>query len=158
VQPNPHADQQPSPQRRLRGECLCGAVRFEVTEPFLTAGYCHCSHCQRRTGTGSSANGRLRREALHILQGHEQLTDYRPSAQWKPKVFCARCGSALFGGDRFADEEVVVRLGSLDTDPGIRPRFHAFVASAAPWEPLPDDGLPRYPRSPSDAAAGAGRT
>jgi hypothetical protein len=144
----------PSPERPLSGGCLCGAVRFEVTEPFLTAGYCHCSHCQRRTGTGSSANGRLRREALHIRQGHEQLTAYRPSAQGKPKLFCARCGSALFGGDLRVDEEVVVRLGSFDADPGIRPRFHAFVASAAPWETLPDDGLPCYPRSWSEAGAG----
>ena len=40
---------------------------------------------------------------------------------------------------------VGVRLGAFDEDPGIRPAVHQFVAYAAPWEPIPDDGLPRYP-------------
>jgi len=35
-------------------------------------------------------------------------------------------------------------LRELDGDPGVRPEFHTFVASKAPWEELPDDGLPRY--------------
>ena len=38
-----------------------------------------------------------------------------------------------------------VRLGAFDEDPGIRPTVHQFVAYAAAWEPIPDDGLPRYP-------------
>ena len=44
------------------------------------------------------------------------------------------------------DPEIIgVRLGAFDGDPGIRPSAHTFVAYAAVWEPLPDDGLPRYP-------------
>ena len=38
-----------------------------------------------------------------------------------------------------------MRLGAFDGDPGVRPRAHQFVAYAAPWEPIPDDGLPRFP-------------
>ena len=41
-------------------------------------------------------------------------------------------------------EAALVRLGVIDGDPGVRPSAHQFVAYAAPWEPLPDDGLPRY--------------
>ncbi len=37
-----------------------------------------------------------------------------------------------------------VRLGAFDADPGVRPQWRAYVAYAAPWEPIPDDGLPRY--------------
>jgi hypothetical protein len=44
---------------------------------------------------------------------------------------------------------VAIRLGSLDADPGIQPQFHTFVASRAPREELPDDGLPRYDESHS---------
>jgi len=44
-----------------------------------------------------------------------------------------------------------VRLGAFDEDPGVRPRVHQFVAYAAPWEAIRDDGLPRYPeRRPRD--------
>jgi hypothetical protein len=38
-----------------------------------------------------------------------------------------------------------VRLGAFDDDPGIRPEFRQFVAYAAVWDPIPDDGLPRFP-------------
>ena len=46
-----------------------------------------------------------------------------------------------------SDDEVAVRLGTLDRDPGIRPQYRQFVDSAAPWEPVPNDGLESYPRS-----------
>ena len=62
-----------------------------------------------------------------------------------PKLFCAVCGSALFSGDPLNDPEVAVRLGTLDGDPGIRPRSRQFLASAVAWEPIPDDDLERHP-------------
>lgn len=137
----------PSPEAPLQGGCLCGAVRFELTAPLLSAGYCHCTHCQRRTGTGSSANGRVPQHGFELLQGGDELAAFTPPGG-RPKVFCSRCGSAMFSGDPLADEQVAVRLGTLDSDPGIRPSFHAFVASAAPWEPIPQDGLERHDGRP----------
>jgi hypothetical protein len=133
----------PSPEHPLQGGCLCGAIRFELTAPLLSASYCHCTHCQRRTGTGSSANGRVPREGFALLQGTHELAAFTPP-QGRPKLFCSRCGSAVFSGDPFTDEEVSLRLGTLDGDPGIRPSHRQFVASAAPWEPIPDDGLERF--------------
>jgi hypothetical protein len=142
----PDAPQPPSEAAPLHGGCLCGAVRFELSEPFLSAGYCHCTHCQRRTGTGSSANGRVPRAGFRLLQGAKELRSFKP-AEGVPKLFCAVCGSALFSGDPLRDEQVAVRLGALDRDPGIRPQYRQFVASAVAWEPVPEDGLERYPRS-----------
>jgi hypothetical protein len=119
-------------------------VRFEVTAPFIAAGYCHCTHCQRRTGTGSSANGRVPQPGFRLLQGEEQLRSFQPEGG-AAKVFCADCGSHLFSGDPLHDDEVAVRLGALDGDPGIRPEYRKFLDSAVSWEPIPDDGLTRYP-------------
>lgn len=136
----------PSRQSPLGGGCLCGAVRFEITTPFTSCGYCHCTHCQRRTGTASSVNARVPREGLRVLQGEERLRTFVPPSG-KPKVFCVECGSALFSGDRSSDAEVAVRLGALDGDPGIRPQYRQFVSSAVSWEPIPDDGLERFERS-----------
>jgi hypothetical protein len=42
-------------------------------------------------------------------------------------------------------ELISVRMGAFDSDPGIRPQHRQFVAYAVPWEPIPDDGLPRFP-------------
>jgi hypothetical protein len=62
----------------------------------------------------------------------------------KVKAFCVECGSSLFGGDFPDGDEISVRLGSIDGDPKIRPQYHTFVGSRAPWDTLPDDDLPRY--------------
>jgi hypothetical protein len=136
----------PSQGAPLQGGCLCGAVRYEITAPLLSAGYCHCTHCQRRTGTGSSANGRVPQDGFRLLCGAQQLRAFQPPGG-VPKLFCSTCGSALFSGDPLSDAEVAVRLGTLDRDPGIRPQYRQFVASAAAWEPLPEDGLPRHQRA-----------
>ena len=58
-------------QLPLTGGCLCGAVRYEVTEPLVSASYCHCTRCQRRTGTAASAQatGRAGRAAHHPGRG-----------------------------------------------------------------------------------------
>jgi hypothetical protein len=138
--------QQPSPAAPLDGGCLCGAVRYRITQPLSAARYCHCTHCQRRTGTASSANGLVPREGFQLMSGEEHVRSYKPPTG-VPKLFCGTCGSALFSGDPRSDEQVVVRLGTLDRDPGIRPQYRQFVDSAASWEPIPDDGLARYPRS-----------
>jgi hypothetical protein len=142
----PDAIDPPSPAAPLQGGCLCGAVRYEIITPLTKARYCHCTHCQRRTGTASSANGLVPRAGFRLLGGAEQVRSYQPPTG-VPKLFCSTCGSALFSGDPFSDEEVVVRMGTLDRDPGIRPQYRQFVSSAASWEPIPDDGLERYPRS-----------
>jgi hypothetical protein len=128
----------------LTGGCNCGGVRYEVTEPLVSAGYCHCRRCQRRTGTGAAASGRVAPGALRILQGEELLRAWEPGDGFA-KVFCSACGSALWSRHPQDPSIISVRLGTFDGDPGIRPQYRQFTAYAAPWEPLPDDGLPRYP-------------
>jgi hypothetical protein len=126
----------------LSGRCLCGTVAFVVTSAPVSSSYCHCTRCQRRTGTAASAQARLAPGSLRILTGEEVLGTFEPSEGFA-KLFCAQCGSALFS--RSPDGSVwSVRLGAFDGDPGIRPQWRQFVAYAAPWEPIPDDGLPRY--------------
>jgi hypothetical protein len=72
---------------------------------------------------------------------------------WKPsdgageKWFCGECGSAVFGRNAAHTESVGIRMGTFDEDPGLRPSVRQFVAYAASWEPVADDGLPRYPES-----------
>ena len=129
----------------LTGGCGCGAVRFEIAKPLVSASYCHCTRCQRRTGTASSANARLAPASVRFLAGEDELGGWAP-VDGMEKLFCGRCGSALFSRPP-GGELAGVRLGALDGDPGIRPQWHQYVAYAASWEPLPDDGLPRYPEA-----------
>jgi hypothetical protein len=121
-------------------------VRFEVTAPFVAALYCHCTRCQRRTGTGRSANARLEPGSVRVLAGENKLRSWAPEGGAE-KVFCGSCGSALFSRAPGSSDFATVRLGTLDDDPGIRPQWHQYVAYAASWEEIPDDGLPRYPEA-----------
>ena len=134
---------------QLTGACLCGGVRFEVTEPLVSASYCHCTRCQRRTGTAASAQARVAPGSLRVTSGEELIRAYDPGDGGFLKLFCSQCGSALWSRSPEDPEVMSVRLGVLDSDPGIRPSYRQFVAYAAPWEPLPDDGLTRYPERSS---------
>ncbi len=127
----------------LTGHCGCGAVRFEIAEPLAGAAYCHCTRCQRRSGTAAPASAKIAPGSLQLTAGEEQLRDWTPPGGLS-KAFCGECGSALFGRDPESGEISVVRLGAVDGDPGIRPQAHQFVAYAAPWEPIAEDGLPRF--------------
>ena len=134
----------------LTGGCLCGGVRFEVTEPPVSAGYCHCTRCQRRTGTAASASASIVPGSLRIVAGEELIRAYEPPDGYL-KVFCSGCGGALWSRHPDDPDRIGVRLGTFDSDPGVRPSYRQYVAFAAPWEPIPDDGLPRYPERRSSA-------
>jgi hypothetical protein len=136
------------PELPLRGGCGCGEVRFEVTAPLESARYCHCTRCQRRTGTAASASARPRPGSFRVVSGEERMRAWRPEGGAE-KWFCGDCGSALFSRDPADPDRIGIRLGAFDGDPGIRPSLRQFIAYAAPWETIPDDGLTRYPESAS---------
>lgn len=127
----------------LTGGCLCGGVRFEITAPLGDAGYCHCTRCQRRTGTAAAISAVVQPGTLRVTQGEELIRTWEPDSGY-PKVFCSNCGGALWSRAPDDPDKKGVRLGAIDGDPGIRPEAHIWTSSAAPWEPIPDDGLPRY--------------
>lgn len=130
----------------LTGGCNCGAVRFEVTEPLVAASYCQCTRCQRRSGAAASPNARPAPGSFRILAGEDVLRAWTPEQGWE-KWFCGECGSAMFSRNPADHDQVGIRMGSFDSDPGIRPSLRQFVAYAASWEEIPDDGLPRFAES-----------
>jgi hypothetical protein len=129
----------------LVGKCLCGAVRYAVEGPFLYAGYCHCSRCRARTGSAVSAFAGIRRDRLRVTDGEESIMTFEMNPD-NIVSFCRGCGSSPFslvGEGRFFH----VTMGTLVDDPGIRPTFHIFVGSKAPWHEI-TDSLPQYAELP----------
>jgi hypothetical protein len=127
----------------MRGSCWCGGVQFEVAEPFISLSFCHCTSCKRISGGVGTANGRARTDWIDVTQGRELLTTYQPD-EGTAKTFCSVCGSNLFGGGWPDSEQASVRLSAIDEGLDQKPDAHTYVRSVAPWETLPDDGLPRY--------------
>jgi hypothetical protein len=126
----------------LRGSCLCGGVKFEVSEPPETLRYCHCESCKKLSGGVATVNGRVPSKAIRIVEGEDLLQTFQPS-EGTAKTFCLACGSNLFGGGWPESEIASVRAPTLDDPFDARPSLHIYVGSVAPWETLPDDGLER---------------
>lgn len=131
----------------VTGSCLCGAVRYELTQEPAWAHNCHCSRCRKTRGSAFASNLFVARDGFRFSQGEDQLQSYKPpEAERFTHVFCRRCGSSL----PWLNESrgvVVVPMGSLDEHPGITPRANIFVESKAPWFTITDD-LPQNPGPP----------
>lgn len=127
----------------LAGSCLCGAVRFEVTEDFERVSYCHCTSCKKLSGGAGTVSGRARTDSVVVLAGRDTIAVYQPD-EGSAKAFCSVCGSNLFGAGWPESEYTSVRLSALDSFFDRKPESHIFVRSVAPWETLPDDGAERF--------------
>lgn len=126
------------------GACLCGGIRFEIDEPARRATYCHCTRCQKRTGTAASAEAAVDGSGFRIVAGEDLVKTWRhPDGTWE-EAFCRECGAQLFSRNPDDPTEMSVHMSAFDGDPGVRPNKRIFVAYAAVWEPIPDDGLERF--------------
>ncbi len=117
----------------MKGSCLCGTVTYEIDPPFRTFQYCHCSRCRKVSGSAYAPNIFVPPEQFRWLSGEQQLGRFEhPTAKYFASSFCKNCGSSLpwvvKGG-----MNVVVPAGTLDEDPGIRPKRRIFWESRAPW-------------------------
>jgi hypothetical protein len=134
----------PEPTLPIHGRCACSAVTFQLSAPMLGAAYCHCTICQHRTSTAAGATALAAYDSLTITQGAEHVRSWQQHPEGNLKQFCELCGSALFSQNPSDPKIRFVRLGAIEGEPGVRPGARQFVAYAAHWEPIPDDGLPRF--------------
>ena len=131
-------------QTTLKGGCLCGAVKYEVTGEPKRFYHCHCSRCRKATGAGHASNLFLQPAALKWLSGEEQIRSFKvPEAKRFTNSFCATCGSRL-PRQATGTDIVMIPCGSLDDEVPIRPQARIFSGSRASWS-CADDGLPVYP-------------
>ena len=114
----------------MTGGCLCGGVRFELTEPATDAGYCHCTRCQGSTGSGASVQARIDGRTFRLVQGAHLVQAWRHPDGGFEKCFCRECGAHLFSRNPEDPSQMSVRLGAFDGDPGVRPSWRAFVGFA----------------------------
>jgi len=133
------------PHSLLTGACYCRAVTYMVTDAFEYAFICHCSDCQRTTGSAFKPFAGTGARHLTVTSGEEQLA--RLGDEANHNAFCSRCGSLLYSVVR-GGTYVHVTLGTLLEQPTIKPSAHIFVRSKAPWHVI-GDALPQFQEFPS---------
>jgi len=117
----------------LAGSCLCGAVRFEVKPPFTAFRYCHCSRCQKASGSAHAANAFVPVAQFTWRAGEALIKRYDlPTAQRFSVWFCTQCGSRVPHQMR-GREDFLIPAGLLDQAPAQRPENGIFWGSKAPW-------------------------
>jgi hypothetical protein len=116
----------------LTGECLCGTVKFSVTDRFKTFYQCHCKQCQQLTGSAFASNILTAPDNIEWLSGQANITNYEHSSREFSKAFCKACGSALPFINK-AKTSLVVPAGSLNELPNIQPQANIFTSEEACW-------------------------
>ena len=125
------------------GGCLCGAVRYVLkSEPRATA-ICHCTHCQRQSGSLFSFN-LVVREADYEQSGETKIyLDSGDSGQPVHRHFCGRCGSPIYVKTALLPGKVVVKAGTLDSMEGLKPNAEIYTDHAVTWL-APFAGVARF--------------
>lgn len=124
--------------KRVKGSCLCGRVRFEVSGPFQMFHLCHCSQCRKATGSAYASNIFTAPGNITWVSGEESIKKFRLVGEKTfNKCFCTHCGSALPYLNR-SGKFLIIPAGVLDQDPECRPQDNIFWSDRAPWY---DEGL-----------------
>jgi len=141
VEQRPFFDMSSQKKEPVIGGCSCGAVRYEITEPAIDVGYCHCRMCQRFTGSLFSAFAAFPIGSVRFTQDEPK---YFYSSAIAERGFCANCGSSLTFKPSISQwsDWFIVTIGSLDHPENFKPTWHAGIESQMPWLNIHDD-LPR---------------
>lgn len=133
---------------KISGGCLCGAVKYSAdAEPVMVA-ICHCTHCQKQSGSAFSVNIGVPKGALQFSAGRPATyNDLGSSGQPVYRHFCAACGSPIYSDVQSTAGLDWLKAGTLDDSSWVKPAASIWCDSAQPWVSDPQ-GVARFPKSP----------
>jgi hypothetical protein len=124
----------------LQGGCTCGKVRYELASGPMFVHCCHCSWCQRETGSAFALNALIESDRVSLISGKPERVD-TPSDSGKGQAVwrCPDCRVALWSNYSGSGERVhFVRVGTLDPGHGLEPDIHIYTSTKQPWVILPE--------------------
>lgn len=124
----------------MHGHCTCGAVRYRLTDRPLFTHCCHCTWCQRETGSAFALNAMIETDRVDLLAGApEEIVT--PSASGKGQIIlrCPSCHVALWSHYAGSGRRIAfVRVGTLEDPAACPPDVHIFTATRLPWVQIPE--------------------
>ncbi len=117
-----------------RGGCACGQLRFEIKGVSIGAAACHCSACQKRTGSAFGVGCFFKLDSMEIIAGeyacYERIADSNRSVTYR---FCPQCGSSVMWLSEAMPSGIGIAGGSFDDRSWIQPSKHAWTKEAQGW-------------------------
>ena len=143
----------------MEGGCTCGAVRYRMKTKPMIVHCCHCSWCQRETGSAFAVNAFIEASEVELLKDAPVQTTL-PSLSGKGQVFwrCPDCGVTVWSNYADAGPKFnFVRVGTLDDPSRVPPDIHIYTSTKQPWVVLPE-GIPAVPEfyNPADVWSAEG--
>jgi len=139
--------------RPYEGGCLCGAIRYRVDAEPLALYVCHCTDCQRQTGTSFASAMIVPKSAFELLRGEPRAYAALSPEGWvKRGKFCDACATRVWGLPARFPEVLVLRPGTLDDTTWLSPAAHIWTRSRQPWVVIPKDAV-AFERQPEDPMA-----
>jgi len=134
----------------LTGGCQCGSVRYEIRDNPLAVYACHCTECQRQSGSAFGLSMPVPREAVAVVAGTpKEWRRILDSGRIIRCVYCGDCGVRLIHHPERNPQVSIVKPGTLDDTQWLEPVGHIWTRSAQPWFEIPQD-LVNYDAQPPD--------
>jgi len=124
----------------MEGGCTCGSVRYRLDDKPMIVHCCHCSWCQRETGSAFAINAVIESARLALLSGAPELV-ITPSASGRGQKIlrCPACKVAVWSHYPQAGDAIAfVRVGTLDDPNTTPPDVHIFTSTKQDWVVLPE--------------------
>ena len=125
----------------IEGSCLCGKVAYSSGDLLTPIGLCHCQTCQKAHASANAPTARAPKAEFRWTRGADLVAAYE-STPGKNRWFCPHCGTHLMA--EWADQDqVILRIGSLDTKLDRRPVVHIWTSHSNPMLEAPP-GTPEF--------------
>lgn len=119
---------------KIDGKCHCGKITYEAVIDPGEVTICHCTDCQRLTGTAFRAVVAAPREAFVLLSGQPKIyVKTAESGARRAHAFCADCGTPIYSEAIDGPPSFSLRLGAIEQRAELRPRRQIWCRSALPW-------------------------
>ena len=127
----------------MNGHCICGAVTYRLTNAPLFVNCCHCTWCQRETGSSFALNATIETECVEVMGPVTETVIPSASGKGQIMVRCPTCKVVLYSHYAGAGRLMAfVRAGTLTTPIG--PDIHIYTSTKHPWVIL-DTSVPVLP-------------
>ena len=130
---------------KFSGGCLCGAVRYECNAEPLGMAICHCTHCQKVSGSAFSVNIVVPAPSVTWQGQSGSYADTGESGKPLSRKFCRNCGSSLATETEALPGAIVIKAGTLDDKSWLKPNYHIWTRSAQPWVQI-QSGATTFPK------------